>query len=98
MCYCKWSLLLVCLPHRLIGQVVKASASKTEGPEFESHLRWDLSRLSHTNDLKISTPVATLPGSWHFRVSPGTGRPGVSILCLGEVEFDLQLLYKCGSM
>ena len=35
---------------------------------------------SHTSDLKIGTPVATLPGAWHYRVSAGTGRPGVSIL------------------
>ena len=36
--------------------------------------------LSHTSDLKIGTPVATLPGTWHYRVSAGTGQPGVSIL------------------
>ena len=41
---------------------------------------------SHTSDLKIGTPVATLPGAWRSRVSTGTGRPGVSILWLGEVE------------
>ena len=39
---------------------------------------------SHTGDLNIGTPVATLPGAWRYRVSTGTGRPGVSIL--GEVE------------
>ena len=36
--------------------------------------------LSHTSDLKIGTPVATPPGAWHYRVSAGTGQPGVSIL------------------
>ena len=41
---------------------------------------------SHTSDFKIGTPVATLPGAWCYRVSTGTGRPGVSILWLGEVE------------
>ena len=41
---------------------------------------------SHTSDLKIGTPVATLPGIWHSKVSTGTGQPGVSILCLGEIE------------
>ena len=41
---------------------------------------------SHTSDSKIGTPVATLPGAWGYRVSAGTGRPGVSILWLGEVE------------
>ena len=35
---------------------------------------------SHTSDLKIGTPVATLPGAWHYRASAGTGRSGVSIL------------------
>ena len=35
---------------------------------------------SHTSDLNIGTPVATLPGAWCYRVSAGTGRPGVSIL------------------
>ena len=35
---------------------------------------------SHTSDFKIGTPVATLPGAWHYRVSTGTGQPGVSIL------------------
>ena len=35
---------------------------------------------SHTSDLKIGTSVATLPGAWYYRVSTGTGRPGVSIL------------------
>ena len=36
---------------------------------------------SHTSDLKIGTPVATLPYAWCYRVSAGTGWPGVSILC-----------------
>ena len=35
---------------------------------------------SHTSDLNIGTPVATLPGAWRYRVSTGTGRPSVSIL------------------
>ena len=65
---------------RLVGLVVKASASRAEGPGFESRLRPDFSRSSHTSDLKIGTPVATLPGAWRYRVSTGTGRPGVSIL------------------
>ena len=41
---------------------------------------------SHTSDLNIGTPVATLPGAWRYRVSAGTGQPGVSILWLGEME------------
>ena len=35
---------------------------------------------SHTSDLKTGTPVATLPDAWRYRVSAGTGGPGVSIL------------------
>ena len=54
--------------------MVKASAMGEEDPGF------DFSGSSHTSDLKIGTPVATLPGAWHYRVSAGTGRPGVSIL------------------
>ena len=30
--------------------------------------------------------MATLPGAWRYRVSAGTGLPGVSILCLGVIE------------
>ena len=70
---------LIAEAHRLVGLVVKASASGAEDPEFESHLRRDFSGSSHI-DLKIGTPVATLPGAWHNRVSAGTGQPGVSIL------------------
>ena len=60
--------------------MVKVSASGAEDLGFESHLRRDFSGSSHTSDLKVGTPVATLPGAWHYRVSAGTGRPDVSIL------------------
>ena len=43
---------------------------------------------SHTSDLMIGTPVATLPGTWCYRVSLAsteTGWLGVSILLLGEI-------------
>ena len=63
-----------------VGLVVKASASRAEDPRFESRLRRDFSGSNHTNDFKIDIPVATLPGSGHYRVSAGTGRSGVSIL------------------
>ena len=65
---------------RLAGLVVKASATGAEDPGFESRLRRDFTGSSHTSDLKIGTPVANLPGAWHYRVSTGTGWPGVSIL------------------
>ena len=66
--------------YRLVGLVVKASASKAEGPGFKSHLCRDFSVLSHTSDFETVIPVATLPGACRYRVSAGTCWPGVSIL------------------
>ena len=41
--------------------MVKASALREEDPGFDSRLRCgDFSGSSHTSDLKIGTPVATL--------------------------------------
>ena len=71
--------IIIAINH-LAGLVVKASASRSEDPGFESRLRRDFSESSHTGDLKIGTPVATLPGAWRYRVSAVTDRPGVSIL------------------
>ena len=79
--------------YRLAGLVVKASASRAEDPGFESRLRRDFSGSSHTSDLKIDTPVPTLPGAWRYRVSAGTSRTGVSILGLSEVESLICNLY-----
>ena len=76
-CVCGVSLSLL---HRLVDLVAKASATGAEDPEFESRLRRDFSGSGHTSDFKIDTPVATLPGAWHYRVSAGTSRTGVSIL------------------
>ena len=46
---------------RLVGLVVKASTSRAEDPGLVSRLLRDLfSGSSHTSDLKIGTPVATL--------------------------------------
>ena len=64
---------------RLVGLVVKASASAVEDPGRESRLRRDFFFFfflwggrgwsNHTIDLKIDTPVATLPGAWCYRAS-----------------------------
>ena len=66
--------------------MVKASASRAEDPGFESRLPRGgggggrgVSASSHTSDLKIGTQVAVLLGAWCYRVSAGTGWPGVSI-------------------
>ena len=59
-------------PHRLVGLVRKVPGSNPTCAGI-------FSGSSHTSDLNIGTPVATLPGAWRYRVSAGTGRPGVSI-------------------
>ena len=81
---CLWAL------NRLAGLVVKVSALWAEEPVFDSPLcLGDFSGSSHISDLKLGTPVATLPGAWRYRVSAGTGWPGISILWLGEVESSI---------
>ena len=60
--------------------MVNAYASRDEDPGFESHLRRDFSGSSRTSDLKIGTPMSTLPSAWRYRVSAGIGWPGVNIL------------------
>ena len=37
-------------------------------------------KLSHTSDLKMGPPEIALPGARRDTVSPGTGKPGISIL------------------
>ena len=64
----------------LVAGLVKASALGEKDPGFKSCLQQDFSGLNHTSDLKIGTPVATLRGAWHYRVSSGTGWPVISIL------------------
>ena len=72
--------------YRLVGQVVRRPPRERKIPGSNPAWAGIFSGSSHTSDLKIGTPVATLPGAWRYRVSTGTGRPGVSILWLGEVE------------
>ena len=60
--------------------MVRVSASRVEDPGFESVCDGIFPGSSHTSDLNIGIPVATLPGTWHFRVSAETGPSGVSIL------------------
>ena len=78
---------LLCPPNRLAGLVAKASTSRADGPGFESRLRRDFSGVESYQWLE----------NWHssgypakrltfYRVSAGTGWPGVSILRLGETE------------
>ena len=72
--------------YRLLGLVVRCQPQERKVPGLNPACARIFSGSSHTSDLNIGTPVATLPGAWHYRVSAGTGRPGVSILWLGEME------------
>ena len=76
----------MCTPDCLVGLVVKASAYRAADLGFDSRLCQCFSGSNHTSDLKIGTPVATLPGACPYMVSAGTGRSGISILWLGEME------------
>ena len=74
------------LHNRLVGLVVSRPPRERKVPGSNPTCGGISSGSSHTSDLTIGTPVATLPGAWHYRVSTGAGRPGVSTLWLGEVE------------
>ena len=65
---------------RLVGLVVRRPPRERKTPGSNPACAGIFSGSSHTSDFEIGTTVATLPGTWHYRVSAGTGRPGVSIL------------------
>ena len=67
-------------PDRLVGLVVRRPPRERKIPGSNPACAGIFSWSSHTSDLNIGTPVATLPGAWRYRVSAGTGRRGVSIL------------------
>ena len=71
---------------RLVGLVVRRPPREQKIPGSNPACDGIFSGSSHTSDSKIDTPMAALPGAWRYRVSAGTGRSGVSILWLGEVE------------
>ena len=77
---CRYTETEVLLKDRLVGLVVKASALRAEDPGFKSRLRRGNFPGRVYSDLKTGTLVAILPGVWRYRVSAGTGWPGVSIL------------------
>ena len=81
-----WFLVLLCSLDRLAGLVVRRPPRERKILGSNPACAWIFSGSSHTSDSKIGTPVATLPGAWRYRVSAGTGRTGVSILWLGEME------------
>ena len=72
--------------YRLVGLVVKASASRATDLGFESRLRWDFSGSSHTSDLEKMV-LQGLPCQ----------EPGFGIRERMSGKFDQQLLSQCGS-
>ena len=66
--------------YSLVGLVVRRPPRERKVLASNPACAGIFSGSSHTCDLNIGTPVATLPGAWRYRVSTGTGRPGVSIL------------------
>ena len=71
---------------RLVGLVVRRPPRERKIPGSNPACAGIFSGLSHTSDVTLCTPVATLPGALRYRVITGTGGPGVSILWLCEVE------------
>ena len=73
--------LLSLLLSRLVGLVVKASASTVavvgSSPAVAVH---PLAGSRHATDSRTASPAPTLPGAWRFRVGAGTGWPGVRVL------------------
>ena len=65
---------------RLVGLVVRRPPRERKVLGSNPACAEIFSGSSHTSDLNIGTPVSTLPGAWRYRVSAGTGWPGVSIL------------------
>ena len=73
--------------NRLVGLVVKASASRAEDPGFESR---DFFGVESYQWLLQWLPCQA---PWRHRVSIGTGWPSVSILWLGEMESSVCNVY-----
>ena len=71
---------------RLVRLVVRHPPRERKVPDSNPACAGIFSGSSHTSDFKIDTPVATPPGAWRYRVSTGTGRPGVSILSATSIS------------
>ena len=83
--------------NRLVGLVVKASASRAAVPGFDSRSSRDFSGSSHTTDCNTGNPVAILPGAWRYRVGADwLARCQYTVTGWGR-KLDLQLLSQNGS-
>ena len=75
-----------CTGH-LVGLVVKASASRAQDPNsIPAFPVGIIPGRVITVAQETGTLVATLPRAWGYRVRAWTGRSGVSILLLSEIE------------
>ena len=75
-----------------LGLVLRRSSREQKIPGSNPACARIFFGSSHTSDLKIGTPVATLPGAWRYRLAQcqyAETRWGT--------KFDLQLLSQCGS-
>ena len=87
--------LSLCSVNHLVGLVVMRPPRERKILGSNPACAGIFSGTSHTSDLKIGTPVATLPGV----IGSELGLVGpVSVYCdwVGRT-FDLQLLSQCGS-
>ena len=72
---------------RLVGLVVTVSTSRAEDPRFEFRLRrGDFFSGVESYQWLQNWHSSGYPARCLYRVSAGTGWPGVSILWLGEIE------------
>ena len=76
-----------CLPLSLGGLVVSRPLQHLELTGIEP----SLPAKNQTSDIGIGTSAVSLPSEWRFRVSAGTGWPGVGTLWLSETQ---SLIYK----
>ena len=90
---------VVCKTNRLVGLVVKTSASRAENPGFDSRLHErDFSWSSHSGDFKIGTPVATPARRLALQGQRWNWLAGCQYTVTGGGrKFDQQLLSQCGN-
>ena len=75
-------MLLTVNVHRLVGLVVRRPPRERKIPGANPACAGIFSGSSHTCDLKIGTPVATLPGAWRYTKGSALGLVGpVSVYC-----------------
>ena len=80
----------------LVGLVVRRPPREWKIPGLNPACAGIFSGSSHTSDLNIGTPVATLPGAWRYRGQHWSAQCQYTVTGWDRT-FDLQLLSQCGS-